>query len=384
MTVSVAPKGGVGQEKRPTRSPRPTADYIPLLTDRSAAETDDRCGMKFWWNRVAEGGGIVPVAQPEALAVGIAIHDDMALLGEMEDISPTALQNVVQGHLMGLTESERLDQKRMEILYRRLGWFVAWGLFKEPGIRHDWENVAIEKELILERPPLWIQVTPDRLLRNRHNGMIKYMEYKSCLSAGKKWLDSWRYQIQIHTSLKAVQEELGDKIRYAVVVGLLKGSYSYSDNRLTHPYVWGYYNESTHQWTHDYDKARGMAWTPMPVWEYPGGLVEWVQKCGSEVAAQQFPTSAPITLDERMLDQWVRRRIAREQQIALVKDACLKSSDMRDIYFEARTSQCRPAFGEACPYVRLCWNAEAQRNPLGAGDFVKRVPHHDLEAIGVE
>jgi hypothetical protein len=359
--------------------------FIPLLTDRSAAETDDTCGMKMWWNRIAEGGGIVPVAEPEALAVGAAIHEDMAFLAELEDITPASLQSVIAKLLFNLTEGERQDQHRMEVLYRRLGWFAAWGLFKEPMIRQHWVNKSIEKELILDRSPLWVQVTPDRLLQRKDDpSVVKYMEYKSALSASKKWLQSWPFQIQIHTSLKAVQEEFGDSIKYAQVVGLMKGYYSQSDNRLVHPYVWAYYNEKTKEWTHDYEKARGMAWTPMPVWEYPGGVVEWVQRCGSVVADNQFPQTAPIFLNERMLDIWIRRRLAREQQIALVKDVCLKSTEIRDVYFEMRTSKCRPAYGEMCPYVPLCWSAERQKNPLATGDFVKRTPHHDLEAIGVE
>jgi hypothetical protein len=272
----------------------------------------------------------------------------------------------------------------MELLYRRLGWFAAWGLFKEPFIRKDWETIHVEKELILDRSPLWVQVTPDRLMRRKDDPtFMKYMEYKSSISASKKWLDSWRFQIQLHTSLKAVQEELGESIRYAQVVGLMKGSYSNSDNRLTHPYVWGYYNESTKEWTHSYEKARSASWSPMPVWEYPGGVVDWVLRAGADTAANIFPSTAPIFLDERMLEQWITRRKARAQQVEMVKEVCLKDEKLRSIYFEPRTSKCRPAFGDACPYVPLCWNAERAKAPFATGDFVKRTPHHDLEAIGV-
>lgn len=358
---------------------------VIYLTDRSAAETDDLCGMKFFWNRIAEDGGIVPSVEPEALAVGSVIHEDFALLAQMEDISPASLQAVIDGLLANLTEDDRLDQKRMEILYRRLGWFAGWGLFKEPQIRAEWDTVSIENELILDRTPLWVQVTPDRLLKHRTiPDLLKYMEYKSALSASSKWLQSWRYQIQIHTSLKAVEEEFKLKPKYAQVVGLVKGNYSYSDSRLTHPYVWGYYNATSKEWTHDYDKARGALWEKMPVWEFPEGVVEWVQRCGVDVANNMFPSTAPIFLDERMLNNWILRRTARERQIRVVKDICKTNAETREIYFESRTSKCRPAFGEPCPYIPLCWNAERARNPLGTGDFIKRTPHHDLEAIGIE
>lgn len=359
-------------------------EKVIFLTDRSAAETDDTCGMKLWWERHALEGGIVPATTAEALAVGIAIHEDMEMLAEMEDIRPEILQAVIDNLLTNLSDSDKLDQKRMEILYRRLGWFAAWGLFQEPAIREEWTNVGIEKELILDRDPLWVQVKPDRLLKNiRQPSFHKYMEYKSSISASKKWLESWRYQIQLHTSLKAVMEESGEDIRYAQVVGFMKGNYSPTDNRLTHPYVWAYYNEHTKEWTHDYQKARSNSWTPMPVWEYPGGVVEWVQRCNVDVAAGIFPSSPPIFLDNRMLDNWIERRAARERQISQVKETCKSDERLRNIFFEARTSKCRPAFGDPCPYLSLCWNAGRQRDPLATGDFVKRVPHHDLEAIGV-
>lgn len=361
------------------------------LTDRSAVETDDQCGMKFWWNRLAEGTGVVPVANAEALAVGAQIHEDMALVAELEDLTPASLDAIVQGILSKLTDEDKQNQHAMELLYRRIGWFTAWALFKEPEIRAKWQNTRIEGELILDRSPLWVQVTPDRLMVERSplletgtSRKVKYLEYKTTISASKKWTESWRYAIQLHTSLAAVQEEFGQPITYGQVVGLLKGSYSLSDNRLTHPYVWGYYNASSGQWTHDYSKSRSAAWTARPVWEYEGGVVKWVQSCGQAVADNQFPTSPPIFLDQRMLNQWIRRRIAREQQINAVKEICLKNSEIRDIYFESRTNRCKPAFGDHCPYLSLCWNAERGNDPLGTGDFVPRVPHHDLESIGVD
>jgi hypothetical protein len=354
------------------------------LTDRSGAELDDKCGMAFFWNRLAEDGGIVPVNQAEALEVGSQIHEDMELIAELEDLTPTSIGDIVQGVLNEITPDKRANQHQMEILYRRLGWFIAWALFKEGDIRKRWQNIGIEKELILDRTPLWVQVKPDRLLKEREGSLTKYMEYKTTISANQKWIDSWRYAIQIHTSMKAVQEESGQPLSYSTVTGLLKGYYSNADHRLIHPYVWAYYNESSKEWTHSYEQGRSAAWSPRPVWEYGPGLVEWVQRLGPEVAHAQFPTTPPITLNERMLESWIKRRLVREQQIRMVKEIALKNEEIRDIYFEARTNRCKPGFGDACPYLSLCWNADRGRNPLATGDFTKRIPHHDLEAIGVE
>lgn len=355
-----------------------------FITDRTSAETDDRCGMKFWLYKKEADAGIVPKEEPLALSLGRQTHEDLALLAEMRDISPAGLSAVVDPILGALTEEDRFQQDKMELLYRRLGWFVAYGLFIEPGIRARYENVHIEKEIILDRTPLWVAVTPDRVLRNRESGKLEYREYKTSISASQKWMQSWHFAIQLHIGIAAIGEELGEKVNFAQVQALMKGDYSSVDHRLVHPYAWGYRNSKTSEWTHSYLQAKGSDWEPMPVWEYPGGLVAWVIKCGKEVAEQQFPYSPPVFLNARMLDEWVTRRTARERQVRIVTPLCRENPTLKSIYFEKRTSQCRPAFGDACPYLRVCWNATLAENPLLSEDFVKRTPHHEIEIIGAE
>lgn len=343
------------------------------VTDRSAVEADDTCGAKFWWNRKEGGAGISPVTAHEALTVGAEVHEDLAFVAELGDL----------GELGAYIESIRASsethtQKQNELLHRRLGWIASYGLFIEPRIRaQGWENVQVEAELILDRDPLWIATTPDRVLK-RGNQYI-YREYKSTISSSGSWLDSWRYAIQLHIGMKAVEEDLGVKVAYAQIMGLMKGFER--DGKLTHPYVWGYYNPSTERWTHDYNLARSSAWNPRPVWEYPGGTLEWVRLCGEDVANAQFPHTAPVFLNDRMLESWVARVAARQSQIAAVESACREDLKARAIYFEQRTKNCRPPFGGACEYLMACWNASIGQDPLGSGQYVKRVPHHDVEMI---
>lgn len=357
------------------------------LTDRSAVETDDACGMRFWLNRKEgpEKRGIVSKTESFHLMVGRTIHEDFAALATVEDLRPPAIQELIDDLLRDITAEDRLIQSRMEVLYRRLGWIAGWSLYIEPTIRENWDNVSVEGELILDREPLWVAVTPDRVLQNKKNpDILKYLEYKTTRSASKQWLDSWRYQIQIHTSLAAVQEELGKPVKYAMIAGLMKGYESPAENhRLIHPYTWAYYNESENKWTHKYTDARSSAWVQMPVWEYPGGIVEWVQKCGEDTAKAQFPHTPPIFLDERMLEEWIARRLFRERQIKGVEEVCRKDLKQRSLFFERRTSKCKPAYGDACPYLPICWNASAQADPASHPDFEPRKPHHDVELLSI-
>lgn len=349
-----------------------------FYTDRSAVETDDRCGMRFWYNRKEGGRGIVPKNEPFALAIGRETHLDLKTVAEMGDLSPEAIQALIQPILDGLTEDDKRNQKRMEVLYRRLGWLAAFALYLEPRIREGYETISIEKEIKLDRSPLTVGVTPDRVLRNRRDHkLIVYREYKTTITASQKWGASWHYQIQLHLGIAAASEHLKERVTFAQIMGLMKG-YDTGD-RLSHPYVWGWFNPTSNQWSCSYEKSRGASWMPMPVWEYPGGIVEWVQFCGKETAQAQFPHSPPVFLNERMLNEWIERRLYRERTIRAVEHLCERDQHLRSIHFERRMGQCRPSFGDECPYLQACWNAEINKDPLLNGEYLVRTPHHPME-----
>jgi len=342
---------------------------MTFLTDRSAAETDDTCGMKFWWNRLEAGKGIVPVAEQLALRLGSELHQDMSDMAESKDA-----REWLKGYLQ-VQLGKEVSGKEREYLYRRMGWMVAWVNHIEPRIREKYEDVGIEREIALDRSPLIIGVTPDRVLRDKKDGSLVYMEYKSTISASSKWLSSWNYQIQLHLGLKAIEEEMDEKVKFGQIVGFMKGQER--DGLLNHPYVYGYNRAG--EWTMDYNKARSAGWEKEGVWNYPGGVEEWVMSCGVEEARQQFPFTAPIFLNEKMLNEWIARRTYRERLIAVERDNCQSNLELRSMLFEKRTSKCRPAWGDACPYIRACWNASVEKDPMASGDFAIRVPHHDLE-----
>ena len=184
------------------------------------------------------------------------------------------------------------------------------------------------------------------------------------------------YAIQIHLGIKALEEELGERVEYGQVLGLNKG-YD-RDGRLIHPYVWAY--RKGDQWGHEYK----FGWDHAPVWEYPGGVLEWVTKLGPEVGLKQFAWSPPIFLDQRLLDRWVEQRIRRHLAIEEIKVLAQTDLTMRDSYFDQRLIHCRPSFGPPCPYLAACHNQPVNSNPLGSGLYKVRIPHHDLELVGVE
>lgn len=356
-----------------------------FLEDRSGAELDDKCGQAYFWNRLFGGTGIVEKVESKHLSVGALIHEDLHFLAEMKDISESALGKVVDGIVDALSPEDKQNDSQMATLYRRLGWFIAWGLFYEPTVREKYDTISTEGELVLDRDPLWVSITPDRVVRAKSDRHIEYWEYKSTISASTKWMMSWMYKIQLHLGIKVISEELEEEVKFAQVIGLMKGSEDWQGN-LRHPYVSAWRNLETGAWTHDYTKSRGAAWTKAFVWDYPDGILAWVKKCGQEVAHDQFPMSPPVMLNEPMLDEWILRRTFRQRRVhsnAHLSDGPL-GVKMHVLTFEKRQNQCRPPFGDACPYVQACWNAEVGKDPIGSGNYVVRKPHHNLEIIGVE
>jgi hypothetical protein len=350
------------------------------LLDRSGGELDDDCGMAFFWNRVwhppgSPHHGIVDPKESVYLKIGREIHEDLAMIADMKDLRPEAIQERVDDLTKDLTDEDRIDQAFMETLYRRAGWLAGFALFIEPKLREQFDTVFMEDEIILDREPLWIPVTPDRVLRSKATGKLHYREYKSTVSTSSGWMNQWTFAIQLHLGMKALEEELGEPVEYAQIQALSKGYIG--ANGLSHPYVYGWHNPTTNEWTQEY-KA-GNAWNKRGVWEHPGGVVKWVQKCGEGAAFGVFPCSAPVFLNVNMLDSWVARKTARMKEIDHNGEACIEHKELRKLVFEQRTKKCRPPFGDPCPYLKLCWNAPGEAR--AAQDYIPRIPHHEIENI---
>lgn len=344
-----------------------------MLTDRSGIETDWLCGMKYWWNRLEGGTGLSPTNEASYFLIGRQIHEDFGAIAE-----GVPYQDLLQT----ISPPEDGDQLQWEIHFRRLGWITAFGKWIWPRWKKDYEVVKVEGELILDRSPLWVAVTPDLILRCINKsldlyGKLVYKEYKSTKVKSPSWVAHWDAAVQVHLGLLAVEEELGETVAFGHIVGLDKGYEK--DGRLNHPYVWAYRTDAG-DWLPKYKWGVPHA----PVWEYEKGIEDWVELCGEDCGAAQFITSAPIFLDPRLIESLIRRRIEREKEIREWKDASQKDWLVREQHFEQRFNQCKPAIGSECPFYAACKNKTVQDDPLGSGLYVRRVPHHEVEILGVD
>lgn len=337
----------------------------PLLTDRTTIETDWSCGMKRWWYKEHDGTGMVPVVEAVYYKQGREIHSDLSrlLLGE-------SLDSVLEG--IGPVPTN--DQTLWEPHVRRIGWVVAFALYVLPSLLARYEVVSSENELILERGRLWVANTSDLVLRDKLDGRLVVLDFKSVKILSASWFASWVTAIQLQILIRAVVEELGEPVKWAQIMGLTKGQVRSA--KLRHPYVWAY-SDGGDLWSPDWHSG----WELRPTFEYPGGVRAWVEKLGEEVGRSQFPLSQPVFSNERLLNRLLRRRLVREAEVEKVRARAQQSVSVRERYFEPRYKECRPAFGDACPFLLACHDADIGRDPIGSGVFVPRTPHHDVEEL---
>src|SRR3990167_5087705 len=345
-----------------------------LLTDRTTIETDWTCGQKRYWYKEYGSGGIVPKDEPAYFEEGRDIHDNLANLAGNAD--PLEWTRCVVATEMARVERQNITgQLELETLYRRLGWLLAFAKWIEPGVRAEYETISVEGEVILDRAPLWIACTPDRILRRRDDGRLVYREYKTTKKTSYEWMNYWPHAVQLHLGIKAVEEEMGERMGFAHVQGLFKGYVK--EGKLRHPYTWAYSNGE--KWQKDWKGG----WDLRPVWEYPGGLEAWVDCLGEEVSRTQCPYSAPIFLDDRLVEELVEQVRQREQAVRVYHQTDVADrAYQHQWYFPQRFSQCRPMFGSPCAYREACWNASVGADPIGSGIYVTRTPHHEVELVG--
>ena len=348
-----------------------------FLTDVSTAEMDDTCGMRYWFNKHESGHGILHRESVVNQLLDTEIHNDLKTLSTLMDISPHTIQLLIDDILSHLSAEDKQDIGKMEFLYRRLGWFAAFAVFLEPVIRTEYETVPIDPAIVLDKDPLWVADYPDRLLKHKLDGRIILREYTQMGPAlsQEKWLQSWHYNIRLHVALAAAKEAMKDPTlvpKSAQMMGMSRGFRSSLDNRLVHPYVWGYYNKQREEWSH-VNTGKAHEWALAPVWTFPGGIVAWVRQCGEAVARGQFQFSPPVYLNEKILSEWCNRRLHREREISGVVDGAQINKHLRSVYFGRATSQCYIG-SEVCPYLQACWSPEPNYFPLKRGDYVKNSP----------
>lgn len=361
-------------------------DVEPIrYCDRSRIVTDWTCPRKRFWNYEFDGKGIVKDGINQALHTGSIIHDSLAAIATYYeqkvgvDIDLIALTAAGQ---MRLSLMEAMEGEPNAEAYSNEQACLVEGLLRGYH-KHVWprliqmypEVIAIEKEcsLVLD-DTLTFMAKPDLILASE-DGEWHYIEYKSTSNKKNEWIQSWNTAVQLHSSVKAVEETLGKAPVDVTVLGLYKGYFSYG--RQNSPIVYAYIKRGNPPFTEDviaYEYKSGLR--KYPVWELEGGVKKWIDEMPETVLAEQFPMTPPIYVNDDLVGAFLIQLVLREREIACAEGTSPTQLTVLDEVFPQRFDQCMSAWGSPCEFTKLCHSYV--EDPLQEG-FSYRKPHHGPE-----
>src|SRR3989304_1592815 len=150
---------------------------VMLFTEMQSTEVDNICSMKYWYMEHFGGNGILPASTVLTDKILEETLKDFRLIANMEDIGKEPIQELVDSLVVSLTDEDKKNVRAMELLYRRIGWMVAFALFTEPSTRNIYETLDTGDDIILDKDPLWVGIKACRVLRDRTTSEILYREY---------------------------------------------------------------------------------------------------------------------------------------------------------------------------------------------------------------
>jgi hypothetical protein len=359
-----------------------------ILYDRSRTTTDWTCPRKRYYAYEFEGKGIGSRKTSLELYLGTVTHDGLAAIAyEISDIDTIATE-AYSSVYETLMDQQASEDEVESIQYAKEQATLVEGMLRG-FYRHCWPRiqaeypdiVAVEQEMIHEHDGLLFMAKPDLVVRAKEGGLV-YVEYKTTSSKKDGWINSWDTAVQLHSSIRAIEETLHEKVTGVIVQGLYKGYESYG--KQSSPFCYTYTRKGQPPFSKDetvYEYKAGFRRSP--VWETPGGCKDWVAKMPEEILSNQFPRTPLIFIKDQMLEAFFAQRAVREQEISLAKQmlaACkdepIALASILDVAFPQRFDQCVPAWGHPCGYRDICFGGV--REPLEQG-YVFREPHHSTE-----
>lgn len=354
------------------------------LIDRTRTVTDWKCPRARYWGYEYLGRGIVKKGTSLPLFMGILIHDAMAAIATLTQLGkPVPIDEIADAARLDMVKNltDSLDvviPEAMEFACEQaaLTEGIIRGVYKHvwPRLMEMYPKIVyVETEMEYLLSDGYVFMTKPDLIVEDREGELVYLEYKSTSSKQEKWIQSWDTAVQLHSSIKATEATTGRKPSYVQIVGMYKGYESYG--KQSSPFCYAYKKFGNPPFTQDqvqYEYKAGFR--RFATWELPGGTKGWVDSMPENVLANQFPMTAPILVNDDLVDAFFRQRLAREREIAnLPPDHNLYDLDS---VFPQKFDQCVPSFGWSCEYKKLCHGRVDE--PLQEG-FELRTPHHARE-----
>lgn len=349
------------------------------LYSKSSVGVDWTCPRKYYYNYEYEGKGIVSHSTSLQLFTGTSLHDGLAAIAlqhmagsvDIDLIGETARQQMLEALLpktQGEVDGEEFAMEQAALVEGLLRGFYlhAW-----PLLMQQYPNIKmLEQPLVYKHDGVGMMAKPDIVLSD-NDGINVYVEYKSTSSKKDTWINSWDTAIQLHSTVKAIEAKLGEKVESVIVQGLYKGYESYG--KQSSPFCYAYKRNGNPPFTQDqYEYAYKAGFKRYPTWQLPGGVKEWVETMPSHVLAEQFPQTPPIFINEPLIEAFFKQRAIREHEILTASQLMEKYKDdpgqvqyELDRVFPQKFDQCRPSFGSPCSYLKLCHGSV--QDPIAQG-----------------
>lgn len=368
---------------------------IIRLLDRTRTVADWKCPRARYWGYEYMGRGITKSATSLELFMGITIHDALAAIATAPDLSIDTIAEAAQ--IQMYEELIRIAGETVmpeHVEFAREQAALTEGLIR--GFhKHVWPRlmdqyptiVAVEQEMeynLYEDDNLHLifMTKPDLIVEDLEGNLV-YLEYKSTSSKKASWINSWDTQVQLHSSILATEATIGRKPEFVQIVGLYKGYESYG--KQSSPFCYAYKKAGNPPFTKDiisYDYKAGLRRSA--TWEMPGGVKAWVEGMPDNVLTDQFPMTAPIPVNDDLVQAFFKQRVYRETEITTAAQVGEYDSPETglDKVYPQRFDQCKPSFGWSCGFNKLCHGHVS--DPLTEG-FELRTPHHqkELEQLGL-
>lgn len=349
-----------------------------IFYSRSAVVQDWKCARARFWNYEYNDRGLTPKTMALPLAFGVLVHDAMAAIAanlSIDDIVEAGKGQLRDQLLAG--HEHDADAQYFAEEQCALGEGLIRGFHKHvwPRLMADYEIVLVEQEMTYEHDGLTFMAKPDLILRHKESGDLTYLEFKTTSSVKDQWITSWNTAVQVHSTIRAAERLLGEKISQVIIQGLNKGYVSYE--KQNSPFCYLYHKPGTPPFVKDiwaYEYKAGLK--RFPSWQREGGVKRLVEEMPDAILSQQFPQTPPIFINDDLVDAFFRQRAIREHEIRRGREEVLESITALDRYFPQNFEACAPGWGSGCDFKRLCHGKVT--DPLQAG-FETRVSHHEAE-----
>ena len=248
--------------------------------------------------------------------------------------------------------------------------------------------IAIEQEMLYKHHGNMVFMCKPDLVLESPEGELVYCEWKSSSSKKEEWINQWNTSIQVHATMKAIEETLKKPVLGTIVQGLYKGYYSYG--KFSSPIAYGYYyqkaaNPPFTKGSVMYSSEYKAGYKRTPVWEMEGGMKTWVERMSQETTSEQLPQTPLIFPRWDLSDAFFRQRTTRESNILNTThfDGSDLSVEELDTLYPQSFKACSPGYGHKCNFYTICHGGPAiLEDPLSNGYILKNheheAPYHEL------